>query len=176
MQDVTSPAHPLIVVMGVCGCGKTTVGNALGDKLGIPFRDGDEFHPQANVEKMAAGHPLNDDDRRPWLATISRWLAEHAETGAVVGCSALKKMYRDQIREAAPDVVFCHLAGPMEVSAERVAARVDHFMPASLVQSQYDTLEPLDTDEAGAELDFTLPVDALVDEFCSSLPRKAVCA
>lgn len=153
---------PLVVVMGVCGCGKSTVGQALADALHVTFRDGDLFHPQANISKMAAGHPLDDDDRRPWLQTISAWLAERGGDGGVVACSALKRSYRDLLRSQAPDVVMVHLAGPKEESARRVAARPGHFMPSALVDSQYATLEPLDDDEAGLTLDFTLPVDELV--------------
>lgn len=165
-------AHPLVVVMGVTGCGKSTVGEALSVRTGIKFRDGDEFHPRANVEKMAAGHPLTDEDRWPWLDIIGTWLADHQTTGGIIGCSALKRVYRDRLRAKAPNTVFLHLAGPMEVSLERVSHRPGHFMPASLVQSQYDTLEDLERDEAGVTVDFTMPVDEIVDEFLSTLDTK----
>ncbi len=161
--------HPLVVVMGVAGCGKSTLGEALASELVAVFRDGDAFHPPANVAKMHAGQPLDDDDRRPWLANIGAWLAEQSGQGAVVACSALKRDYRDQLRSAAPSTFFVHLAGPRDEAARRVAERPDHFMPASLVDSQYATLEPLDADEAGATLDFTQSVDALVEQALSAL-------
>ena len=153
---------PLVTVMGVTGSGKTTVGAALAQRLQVPFADADDFHPAANVAKMSAGIPLDDDDRLPWLQTISRWLAEHAATGAVVSCSALKRWYRDVLREAAPGQFFVHLAGSPEVVARRVAGRPGHFMPASLVTSQFETLEPLGTEERGITVDLDLPVDDIV--------------
>lgn len=155
--------QPRIVVMGVCGCGKSTVGQALSARTGLEFRDGDAFHPQANVDKMHAGHPLDDDDRRPWLANIGQWLAQQPH-GAVVACSALKRSYRDQLRSEAPGLFFVHLDGPRQEAARRVLARPGHFMPASLVDSQYATLEPLAPTEAGVTLDFTRPVTELVDD------------
>ena len=150
--------------MGVCGSGKSVCGETLARELGVPFADADEFHPQANVDKMAAGHPLNDDDRAPWLAAIGTWLHERRDTGAVVTCSALKRTYRDQLRAQAPGVPFLHLAGPAEVVTQRVAQREEHFMPASLVESQYATPQPLADDEAGLTIDFTKSVDEIVDE------------
>ncbi|WP_116112236.1 gluconokinase [Austwickia chelonae] len=153
---------PLVVVMGVCGSGKSTVGQALAEKLSVPFADADEFHPQANIDKMAAGHALDDTDRAPWLAAIGIWLSEHHQTGAVVTCSALKRIYRDMLRAQAPGIVLVHLAGDAEVVTERVCTRTDHFMPASLVDSQYATLEHLSADEHGVTLDLALNVDDLV--------------
>ena len=159
----TSPSPPpLITVMGVSGSGKTTVGAALAQRLGVPFADADDFHPAANVAKMSAGTPLDDADRLPWLQTISQWLADHAATGAVVSCSALKRWYRDILREAAPTQFFVHLDGSPDVVARRVAGRPAHFMPASLVASQFATLQPLGPDEAGIALNLGLPVDELV--------------
>lgn len=159
----TPPAKPLVVVMGVTGCGKTTVGAALAQRLHVPFADADDFHPQANVDKMSAGIPLGDDDRAPWLAKVAAWVAEHHGTGAVLGCSALKKSYRDRLRAGNEDLFFVHLYGDRDVIARRVAGRPGHFMPASLVDSQYATLEPLTADEAGVTLDVDLGVDDLVD-------------
>ena len=153
---------PLVTVMGVSGSGKTTVGAALAQRLGVSFADADDFHPAANVAKMSAGVPLDDLDRLPWLQTISLWLADHAATGAVVSCSALKRWYRTILREAAPDQIFVHLDGSPVVVARRVAGRPGHFMPTSLVSSQFATLEPLDPDETGVALDLDLPVDELV--------------
>lgn len=156
---------PLAVVMGVAGSGKTLVGSALAERLALPFRDADAFHPPANIARMAAGQPLDDADRAPWLAAVGAWLAEHRETGAIVTCSALKRRYRDALRATAGDVPFLHLDGPREVVAQRVARREDHFMPASLVDSQYEALEPLEPDERGLCADFTRPVAELVAEF-----------
>jgi gluconokinase len=155
----------LVVVMGVTGSGKSTVGVALAERMGVPFADADDFHSAANVAKMRAGTPLDDNDRQPWLRAISEWLAAHREGGAVVTCSALKRAYRDILRGAAPEVTFLHLDGDMETVRRRVADRPGHFMPESLVQSQFDALEPLRDDERGVVIDFGLPVDAIVARF-----------
>jgi len=165
-QDRSDPRSPLVVVMGVSGSGKSTVGAALAQRLRVPFGDADDFHPQANIDKMSAGHALDDEDRRPWLAAIGQWLGLRAgTTGGVVTCSALKRAYRDQIREAAPDVVFVHLAGSRDVIARRQASRPGHFMPASLLDSQFATLEPLAADEDGVVLDVSRSVDELVEDY-----------
>ncbi|QRP60328.1 gluconokinase [Corynebacterium minutissimum] len=141
-----------VVVMGVSSCGKSTVGELLAQRTGLPFRDGDDMHPAANIEKMASGQALNDLDRQPWLESIGRFLAEH-ENGAIVGCSALKHSYREIIRAAAPDTVFVHLHGSYELLKERMSHRVGHFMPVSLLDSQFETLEDLRPEEAGLVLD-----------------------
>ncbi|MEO5874343.1 MAG: gluconokinase [Streptosporangiaceae bacterium] len=155
------PAGPQLVVMGVTGSGKTTVGIALAHELGVPFADGDDFHGEANIAKMAAGTPLDDADRLPWLRSVGAWLGERPG-GGVIGCSALKRSYRDLLREYAPAARFVHLHGTPEVIHRRVAERAGHFMPESLVESQFATLEPLGPDEAGVVLDFDLPVADLV--------------
>jgi gluconokinase len=159
--------------MGVTGSGKTTVGAALAQRLQVPFADADDFHPAANVAKMSAGIPLDDDDRLPWLRTVGAWLADHTASGAVIGCSALKRWYRDLLREAAPGQFFVHLAGTPEVIARRVAGRPGHFMPASLVKSQFDTLEPLGPDERGVTLDLDLPVDDIVARAAAAVTAPA---
>jgi gluconokinase len=156
-----------LVVMGVSGSGKTTVGQALAQSLGLPFADGDELHSPANVAKMAAGIPLTDEDRLPWLKAVGGWLADHPD-GGVIGCSALKRAYRDLIREYAPDAWFVHLAGSPEVVRRRVSERPGHFMPESLVTSQFEALEPLGPDEAGTVLDLDLPVEELVEAYLLS--------
>lgn len=135
--------------MGVSGSGKSTVGAALAARLGIPFADADDLHPAANVATMAAGIPLTDEDRWPWLALVGGALAAASTTGLVMACSALRRSYRDAIRAAAPEAVFVHLDLAREVLDEQVSGRTDHFMPASLLDSQLATLEPLDPDEAG---------------------------
>jgi gluconokinase len=155
----------LVVVMGVTGSGKTTVGMALAERMAVPYADADDFHSLENVAKMRAGVPLDDEDRWPWLRAIGQWLAKHQEIGAVVTCSALKRSYRDALREGAPDITFLHLDGDMATVRQRVAQRSGHFMPASLVQSQYDALEPLGNDERGVVIPFDLAVDEIVDRF-----------
>ncbi|MCV7031093.1 gluconokinase [Mycobacterium sherrisii] len=153
-----------IVVMGVSGSGKSTVGSALAQRLGVAFMDADNLHPPANIAKMRAGEPLTDDDRRPWLKRVGRWLAEHPD-GGVMSCSALKRAYRDELRSQCPAVEFLHLIGsPREINA-RLAARSGHFMPAALLQSQFDTLEPLQDDEPGVAIAIGHDVDTIVDLF-----------
>ena len=155
-----------IVVMGVSGSGKSTVGAALAQRLRVPFADADDFHPPANIAKMAAGVPLDDDDRHPWLESIGDWLAEHSG-GGVMSCSALKRTYRDQLRRHRPDVEFLHLSGSADVVARRQASRPGHFMPASLVASQFKTLEPLEPDEHGTTIGVEQSVDSIVEEYVS---------
>ena len=169
MSEPTRLRRPLVVVMGVAGSGKTTVGRALAEHLGVAYADADDFHSPASVAKMASGQPLDDDDRAPWLVAIGQWLAEHDDRGAVVGCSALRRRYRDVLRAAAPRLEVLHLAGDPAVVTRRVAERPDHFMPASLVASQLETLEPLEPDEAGNAFDLTAPVDDIVADFTATL-------
>jgi gluconokinase len=160
----------LVVVMGVSGSGKSTVGAALAQRRGVPFEDADDLHPRANIAKMSAGRPLNDEDRYPWLEIIGEWLAVHAGSGGgVMSCSALKRKYRDQLRQHAPGVVFLHLAGDHDVITQRQASRPGHFMPASLLASQFATLEPLEPDERGVVIDVDQSVDAIVEESISGL-------
>lgn len=153
---------PPIVVMGVSGSGKTTVGQALAERLGAAFEDADDLHSEANIAKMRSGHPLDDADRGPWLQAVGAWLSEHSD-GGVIACSALRRTYRDRIQEAAPQTVFLHLSGDPWLLATRVSGRPDHFMPESLIESQLATLEPLQPDEAGMTIDFAMPVDEIVD-------------
>lgn len=155
---------PSLVVMGVSGSGKSTVGAALAQRLGVPFVDADDLHPPANIAKMSAGRPLDDADRGSWLETIGEWLAAHRD-GGVVSCSALKRSYRDQLRHHVAGVEFLHLAGTREVIARRQASRPGHFMPASLLESQFATLEPLEPDERGVVIDVDQSVDAIVEQF-----------
>lgn len=148
--------------MGVSGSGKSTVGAALAQRLGVPFVDADTLHPPANIAKMAAGEPLDDDDRYPWLEKVGEWLADHRD-GAVASCSALKRKYRDQLRAHCPGVEFVHLSGSADLIGGRLAARTGHFMPAALLRSQLSTLEPLGPDEAGITVDAGRDVEAIVD-------------
>lgn len=154
-----------IVVMGVSGSGKSTVGAALAQRLRVPFADADDFHPQANIAKMTAGEPLDDDDRYPWLEAIGEWLAARDGSGGVMSCSALKRKYRDQLRRHCAGVEFLHLAGTPEVIGRRQASRPGHFMPASLLASQFETLEPLEPDESGVTIDVDQNIDSIVDDY-----------
>ena len=154
--------------MGVSGSGKSTVGAALAQRLRVPFVDADTLHPAANIAKMAAGEPLDDDDRYPWLERVGEWLAAHRD-GGVVGCSALKRAYRDQLRAHCPGVEFLHLSGSAELIGGRLAARTDHFMPAALLRSQLDTLEPLGPDEAGMTVDIGRGVDEIIGDVLKRL-------
>jgi len=160
--DAVRPFPP-VIVMGVSGSGKSTVGELLAQDAGVPFLDGDDLHPESNRRKMAEGHALDDDDRRPWLEEVGRALAGRPEGGPVVACSALKRSYRDILRAAAPDAVFVHLAGDHDLLAERLGGREGHFMPSSLLASQLRTLEPLGDDEQGITLDITDDPVALAD-------------
>lgn len=143
----------VVVVMGVAGTGKTTIGPLLAARLGVPYAEGDDFHPPANIEKMTAGTPLTDEDRWPWLDAIGGWAHERAGLGGVVSSSALKRSYRDRLRAAAPDVVFVHLTGSRELIEDRMAHRQGHFMPTALLDSQFATLQPLQPDETGIPVD-----------------------
>lgn len=149
------PAHPMhVVVMGVAGCGKTTLAQYLQQLLTWPYAEADDFHPAANIAKMAAGHPLTDEDRWPWLRSLEKWMSEQADNGlsTIVTCSALKRSYRDILRQAHGDVIFVELDAKVETLRQRMTQR-EHFMPVSLLHSQVATLEPLGADEDGFRLD-----------------------
>ncbi|WP_166878360.1 MULTISPECIES: gluconokinase [unclassified Salinibacterium] len=150
--------------MGVSGAGKSTIGALLAHELDVPFLDADSLHPIGNVEKMAAGTPLTDEDRWPWLAKVGNELAraDKAGTGLVMACSALKRSYRDAILAEAPETVFVHLSGTREVLAARTQGRSGHFMPTSLLDSQLATLEELQPDEPGIVVDITPPVAEII--------------
>jgi gluconokinase len=151
----------VVVVMGVSGSGKSTVGRLLAERLGVPYAEGDDFHPKTNVEKMASGHPLTDDDRWPWLRAIASWIAAHTVSGGVVTCSALKRAYRDLLRTAG-NVWFLELTGDRSLLADRLTARSGHFMPASLLDSQLADLEALEPDEPGLVADINTPPEEIV--------------
>ena len=159
----------IVVIMGGTGSGKTTIGRLLAARLGVPYAEADAFHPPANVAKMAAGHPLDDTDREPWLAAIADWIKANAETGGVVSCSALKIRYRQLLQAADPAVWFLHLEIDRETVTRRVAARTGHFMPASLVESQFQALEPLGPDERGMAVDATAPPATIADTVVARL-------
>lgn len=161
-----------IVIMGVAGCGKTTVGEGLSAAMGIPFLDGDTLHPQANIEKMAAGIPLTDDDRWPWLQSIGQTFAS-SRTPLIIGCSALRRAYRDIIREmASGGVTFVHLSGSRELIAVRMSNRGRHFMPPTLLDSQLATLEPPGNDEHAIEIDIDQPLDTIIQATKAKLGER----
>jgi gluconokinase len=144
-----------LVVMGVAGSGKSTVAALIASASGCALADGDAFHSPASIARMAAGYPLDDAQRAPWLVAIGSWLAEHAARGqcCVISCSALRRRYRDVLRRAVPSLQVVHLAVPYPVVAQRLAARRGHFMPIELLASQYALLEPLGPDEPGITVD-----------------------
>ncbi|GAA0466336.1 gluconokinase [Streptomyces sp. NPDC046215] len=165
-----APHTPHVVaVMGVSGTGKTTVGPLVAHALGVPYAEGDDFHPPANIAKMASGTPLDDADRAPWLDAVGTWAHSRAGLGGVVSCSALKRAYRDRLRAAAPGIVFLHLTGDRELIAGRMAARKGHFMTARLLDSQFATLEPLGADEAGVAVDVTPGPTAVAEQATAAL-------
>lgn len=167
MTATPPAAYPrLIVVMGVSGAGKSTVGEALADRLDVPFIDADNLHPRANVEKMRGGSPLVDADRWPWLEIVADAMRNTADTNGrvVCACSALRRAYRDCLTTRAGEpIAFVLLHGTKAVIAERQAGRPGHFMPAALLDSQFATLEPFAADEHGIVLDVSLPVERIVD-------------
>jgi len=148
--------------MGVTGCGKTTVGIALAEALGIEFIDSDDLHPELNKKKMSSGIPLTDSDREPWLQEVSKTLQKHESV--IVACSALKKSYRSTILSGAPTTKFVHLSGTKELIFARLSERSHHFMPIGLLDSQFETLEPLSEAESGKVFDISKPVDEIVRE------------
>lgn len=156
-------ARPLVVVMGVAGCGKSTIGAGIAERLGVAFMDGDDLHPLENVTKMSAGIPLTDADRWPWLRDVGRALNDHHPGGLVVACSALRRVYRTTILREAPDAIFVHLQGSASLIGARLARRDAHFMPLALLQSQFETLEPLADDEPGFTVGIGEGPDDIVD-------------
>jgi|SRR5450830_121715 len=165
------------VVMGVCGCGKSTVGAALAQALGVAFVEGDAFHPPANVAKMSAGLPLDDADRAGWLDALAGQIraARERDAGLVLSCSALKRRYRDLLRQSDPALRFVHLHGTRELLAARLAQRSGHYMPPALLDSQLRDLEALERDEAASPrniaLDIALPAATLVERITASARR-----
>ncbi|MEG3613713.1 gluconokinase [Isoptericola haloaureus] len=155
-----------VVVMGVSGCGKSTVGALLAARWHARFVDADDLHPASNVAKMSAGEPLTDADRAPWLRRTGEVIAETADAGraVVVACSALRRTYRDMLRDGAGgDVAFVHLTADRDLLVERTTCRTDHFMPPALLDSQLATLEPLASDETGTTVDVTTAPETVVD-------------
>jgi gluconokinase len=172
VSDILSPRpFPPVVVMGVSGSGKSTVGELLASVLGAPFVDADDLHPEANRLKMAEGHPLDDDDRAPWLRIVADRIGAAGDGSVVVACSALKRRYRDVLRDGDPRLLFVHLTGVHELVERRQRARKGHFMPSGLMRSQFAALEPLGDDEAGFGVDVDATPEQIVDAVVAQLER-----
>ena len=167
-------APPILVIMGVSGSGKTTIARPLAARLGWPFKEGDDFHPPANIAKMEAGTPLDDADRVPWLAAIAAWIDGRAAAGqaGVVTCSALKHAYRTFLTDGRPQVRIVYLRGSQGLIAARLAKREHHFMPPSLLASQFAALEPPGRGEHVLVIDIDHPVAAQVEEIVRALGRN----
>ncbi|WP_026924164.1 gluconokinase [Glycomyces arizonensis] len=163
-----------LVVMGVSGVGKSTIAKRLADRLGWSMAEGDEYHSEANIDKMEMGVPLTDQDRLPWLRDIRDWIGEQDAEGVntVVTCSALKRSYRDMLREAPARVFFVHLSASPELIASRLSARTGHFMPPRLLDSQFRDLEPLGADEAGMTVDVADLPDHITEKVIEDLRRS----
>lgn len=160
----------IVVVMGVAGSGKSLVGAGLAERLGLPFIEGDAHHPEANVVKMRAGQPLSDTDRIPWLERLAELIEQHRTSGGcVLACSALKRSYRDRLARGECDLVFVHLEAPRPVLEARLRDRTEHFMPASLLDSQLAALEPPESDERALCLDATGALVPLVERVAAAL-------
>lgn len=163
-----------VVVMGVAGCGKSTVAEAIHERLGYAYAEGDDFHPQANIDKMSAGIPLTDEDRWPWLRIINKWMVAREALGenTVVSSSALKRSYREALSENVP-TFFIHLSGTQELIQQRLNERKGHFMPPALLPSQFAILEPLSPDENGVEVSIEGSVDAMVERALDAVNEYA---
>lgn len=167
----------VLVFMGVSGSGKSTIGREVANRIGWPYTEGDDFHPEANVARMRAGIPLNDADRAPWLAAIAEWIGERLDAGkhAVITCSALKRSYRDTLRQSRTDVVFVYLEVPVDELRRRVASRHHEYMPASLLDSQLAALEEPADDEPGViTVHSGGPVERVVDATIGQLVASGV--
>jgi gluconokinase len=173
-EQGSTPGTTSIVVMGVSGSGKSTVADGLVQRLGWEFAEGDEFHPEANVAKMRAGTPLDDDDRWPWLRRLADWIGEHERSGrsVVVTCSALKRSYRDVLRDGHPSVWFAHVTADAALIRERMEHRSGHYMPVSLLDSQLALLEPLQDDEPGAAISGAGEPQDVVEQLVATLDSE----
>ena len=161
----------IIVLMGVSGCGKTTIGTNLARCLNWEYQEGDALHPQKNIVKMSEGIPLNDDDRKPWIARIADWIETRCIAGrdGVISCSALKEVYRQTIRGTQTDVQFVYLRGSRELLSDRLAYRKDHFMPPNLLESQLELLEEPSIDEQAMVVTIDSTPEKIVQKICDSL-------
>jgi gluconokinase len=171
LSDRPETAPCALIVMGVSGSGKSTVASRLAERLGWTFEDGDRFHPKSNVEKMRAGHPLTDEDRWPWLEAIADEIDRVCKAGGrvVIACSALKHAYRDVLLRGRDDVRFVFLNGGQALIAERLARRKGHFMPPGLLDSQFKTLEPPETDERPITVSIDAPVETIINNIIAQV-------
>jgi gluconokinase len=169
MTPTKSTQHPVLVIMGVSGSGKSTVAGLLAGQLGWDLEEGDDLHSAENVAKMASGQPLNDSDRWPWLESVAAWITNHTDEGrpGIITCSALKRSYRDKL--SGPNVIFVHLVGSRDQIGTRLAARVDHYMPPTLLESQIATLEPPGEDENVISVNVGRKPAELADEVIQAL-------
>ncbi|MDA5282063.1 gluconokinase [Streptomyces sp. Isolate_45] len=174
-METAADVPTVVVVMGVAGSGKSTVGALLAQRLSLPFLEADDLHSAANRAKMAEGQPLDDEDRHPWLMSLAHWIKEATDTGrgGVVACSALKHSYRDMLRRAGAGVWFLHLALDQATANRRVAGRTGHFMPARLEASQYAALQPLRPGEPGLTVNADSTPQDIVDEAAEALSNPA---
>lgn len=174
-EESVGPLPRHVVVMGVSGNGKSTTGTWLADELDRIFLEGDDFHPPENIEKMTSGTPLTDEDRRPWLRAVAEEIArlETADQQSVIGCSSLRRVYRDWLRQGYAGLYFLHLHAAYEVLEGRMKRRRKHFMPASLLRSQFETLEPLEPDELGSQVSVLAPPDQVVSAALAALRGAA---
>ncbi|MFC3394442.1 gluconokinase [Brenneria rubrifaciens] len=166
-----------IIIMGVSGCGKSSVGAAIANALGAKFIDGDDLHPRANIQKMAVGHPLDDDDRAPWLERLNdaAYSLRHKNEVGLIVCSALKRRYRDRLREGNPEMIFLYMKGDFEVILARLNARAGHYMPTSLLKSQFEALEEPAADETDVfSIDISGSFDQVVDRGVAALRGAGV--
>jgi len=161
------PTESIFFVMGVSGSGKTTIGKLLAEKLGMPFFDGDNYHPEANVRKMEQGHPLNDQDRKDWLKRLNDLAKRQESQGGVIACSALKSKYRNQLRQDVGSAKFIYLKGSYDLISNRLSQRRGHFMPAELLRSQFEALQV-------PERSISVSIDATPSEIVSKILKKLV--
>jgi gluconokinase/shikimate kinase len=175
-KPVTLERPVVLVLMGVSGCGKTTVAAILSGRLDWPFEEGDALHPQANIDKMHAGHPLTDEDRAPWLEKVATWVEECLEAGenGLITCSALKRSYRDIINRRGHGVQFVYLAGSKATIAARLAARHGHFMPPTLLDSQFEALQEPAADEPAVRIDIGPPPSTIANTIIETLHLNAI--
>tara|TARA_R110002051_G_scaffold235393_3_gene296900 strand:- start:4173 stop:4676 length:504 start_codon:yes stop_codon:yes gene_type:complete len=156
-------------IMGVSGTGKSTIGKLLSNKLALPFYDGDDYHPKANIDKMAAGKPLNDDDRHDWLVQLNKIALKNKELGSIIACSSLKKKYRDILKKDLTHFCFIFLEGSFDLILSRMKKRKNHFMPAELLKSQFETLEIPDSSEAFITVSIEHTPDQIISEIINQL-------
>lgn len=162
-----------VVVMGVSGCGKSTVAGLVAQRRGWPFAEADRFHSERNVEKMRSGIPLTDADRAPWLEALADWIAARLAAGesCVLACSALKRAYRERLARGHPGVRFVHLVGSFDTIAARMSDRTGHYMPLTLLQSQFETLEPPGDDERAVRIAIDAPVEVMVEKVLDEIGK-----